>query len=438
MPVYYAVPLITYLLAGTPFVFSSCYLYSINRKPQALLVLIILLCLPTGYDIMNSIPRGFVTGIFFTTPFILSIHKPTKPGYILLNTFCAYLAYLVNQNSLLVSLPLLFYLFLHNYRSRSYYFCTAGGFLLGFPVDYFLNHFYTVHPEYVQHDFKNEFSFHYFKEAILHLNQRFGHITFFVEEQAFILLLCFLVVALLLFRKNKKAFYAFLLFLMIILVSLFSSKIADGAPWAFYDYSRMYLGIPVVLFLFLSCMEWSANLTFGLVLLPLLFVPFKEINLEKSILSEADRNKWVFMHLSSLENTKELLRNYKSLCRKNKVNDFVIVGEVFCKEELTYGGPALDPNYPKTLMSNGERRSWRIMEEEKRAPARFLIFSDDYNFHKHGFDSLYHFKIVPIDGFGCYLIEENELSLPDFLDAINSPINGKSKDSIQKSKDLRR
>lgn len=427
MPVYYVVPIITYILAFIPFLFSACFLYSKNKKPQALLVLIILLCLPTGYDIMVSIPRGFVTGIFFTTPFILSIYDPKRPAYIVLSTFCAFLAFLLNPNSLLVSIPVLFYVFLHNYRSSIYYFYTAGSLVPGLVINYALNHFYTVHPEYVIHDFKNEFSFSLFIDAVTHVNQRFAHITFFAHEQSFILVLIFLITGIFLYRKNKKAFYCFLLFLSFILASLFSSKIADGVTWTFYSFSRMYLGIPVILFLFLSSLEWSERSLFALALVPLIYVPIKESVLEKTITQETDSRKWFLIQLSSLESIKDLVRNYKSICRKNGVNDLVVIGEVFCKEEIVYGGPALDPNYPRTLMSNGERRAWRIAEEEKRRPSRFLVFVDDFDFHKRGFDSVYHFKIVPIDGFGCYLIEENTLSLPDFLDAVDYPLNGKSK-----------
>lgn len=427
MPVYYAVPLITYLLAFTPFLFSAWFLYRKNKKPQALLVLITLLCLPSGYDIMVSIPRGFVTGIFFTTPFILSLHDPKRLSYIALNSFCAYLGYLVNPNSLLVSLPVLFYIFLHNYRSRSYYFYTIGSLLPGLVLDYAVNRFYKLHPDYVLHDFKNEFSFDLFKDALTHLNERFVHISFFVHGHAFILILVLLITGLLLYRGNKKAFYSFLLFLAFILVSFFSSKIANGITWVFYSFSRMYLGIPIVLFLFLSLLEWSERTAFIIALLPLLYVPVKESVLKKTIEKESDPKKWLLIHLNSLETTQELLRNYKAICGKNKVSDLVVIGEVFCKEELAYCGPALDPDYPSTFLSNGERRAWRIAEEEQRKPERFVIFSDDYNFHTHGFDSLYHFKISIIDGYGCYLIEENTRSIPDFLEAVHFPVNGKYK-----------
>ena len=99
LPVYYAVPIATHLIFLIPFLFTAIYLFLKQRKEQALLVLAILLCMPTGYDIMNSIPRGFVTGMFFTSLFVVSLLNTKNYKFILINTFMAYVGYLVNQNS---------------------------------------------------------------------------------------------------------------------------------------------------------------------------------------------------------------------------------------------------------------------------------------------------------------------------------------------------
>ena len=125
--VYYAVPIATHLIFLTPFLFTTFYLFKKQKKEQAILVLAILLCLPVGFDIMTSIPRGFVTGLFFTSLFVVSLLNPKNYRFILINTFLAYVGYLVSQNSVIVSAPFLFYLFLINYKDKKYYIYSVIG-----------------------------------------------------------------------------------------------------------------------------------------------------------------------------------------------------------------------------------------------------------------------------------------------------------------------
>lgn len=425
MPVYYAVPLVTHLLFLTPFLFTAGYLFLVDKKIQSIIVLTILLLLPSGYDILNALPRGFVTGIFFTSPFILGIHKPGHAKLILLNTFCACVAYLVNQNSLLVSVPFLFYIFLHNYKSKKYYLFSAIAILAALPLHYFLDHFYTLHPEYIQHSLENHFSGYFFIEAIKSLDKRFAHITFFEDGKCIYVLFVLFLAGFLFLKKDRKVFYAYLLFLMFILASFFSSKIADGVAWPFYSYSRMYLGIPVILYLFLSLIQgYSTKLLYFLVPTVLLFTSYKELNLKKNIAIHTNEKRWFFIHLSSLKNTRELVNHYNNLCKKHDVKNFVVAKDIWAREELAYGGQALLNDFPNTLMTVGERRTWRIAEERKKVHDRFIMLSTDYDFDEKGFDSLFHFKITRLDYYGCFLIENNKKTLPGFLDATGSPING--------------
>ena len=92
VPIYYAVPVATHILFLFPFLFSAFYLFKKHYKTQAIFTLAILLCMPVGYDIMTAIPRGFVTGLFFTSFFIISILNPTNYKWIAINTFLSGLA----------------------------------------------------------------------------------------------------------------------------------------------------------------------------------------------------------------------------------------------------------------------------------------------------------------------------------------------------------
>ena len=425
MPIYYAVPIATHILFLTPFLFTASYLFLKRQKPFAILVLAILLCMPTGYDILNSIPRGFITGVFFSVFFIVSIINPKNYTFILINTAFAYIGYLVNQNSVLVSAPFIVYLFLENYKNKHYYLFSTIGLLLALPIGYLLNHFYKVNPDYVFYPTNNYFSFEFFKDAISHLDQRLAHVGFFVEETCSILLVVFIATGILLFRKNKQAFLAFLVFIAVMMVSFFSSKVSDGIVWPFYSYSRMYLGIPIVIYSLL----FTTKLNFQrwimpVVLITLFFTIIKGVNFKNSIDYHTQESKWGHVHLSSLERIVTTLNTYKRFSEEQHTNLFVIVNSVWMDDEINYAGPALINDFPNTFKPSFERRTWRIKEEQKNVQERFLMYSADTNYDEYIKTNYKDIDITKLDDYGLFLIKNNTRTTVEFVKYIKASTEG--------------
>lgn len=425
VPIYYAVPIATHLIFLTPFLFTALYLFFKKQKAIAIIVLSVLLCMPTGYDIMNSIPRGFVTGVFFTTLFIVNVLNPKNLVFILLNTCLAYIGYLVNQNSVLVSAPFLCYLFLENYKDKKYYLYSAIGLLLAMPVAYGLNHFYKLNPDYVFYPANNYFSFEFFKDAITHLDKRFAHIGFFIEETSILVLMAFLGLGFLLYKRNKKAFVSFLIFICVIIVSFFSSKVYDGIVWPFYSYSRMYLGIPIAICLFL----WLAKLNYSKLVLPVILVTLsfsiiKEINFKKNMAYHTQEKFWGHVHLNTLEDLQNTLKTYKRFCDENKVDLFVIINSVWKDDEINYAGPALYDNFPNTFKPSFERRTWRIKEEQQNIEERFIIYVADYNYDTFIKENYKDIDINRLDDYGLFLIKNNKRTTVDFVKHIKATTEG--------------
>ena len=425
LPVYHAVPLATHLIFLTPFLFTAFYLFFKRKKERSLFVLSILLCMPVGYDIMNSIPRGFITGMFFSSLFVVSLHNLKNYRFILINTFLAYTGYLVNQNSILVSAPFLFYLFLENYKDKKYYLYTITGVLLAVPIDYGLNHFYKVHPNYILYSFSNEYSFTYFKNAILNLGQRFAHISFFVEENSILILLVFALIGVLFYKRDLKLFYSYLLFLFIIFCSFFSSKISDGIVWPFFSYSRMYLGIPILIYL------WTTKLNLDFkkimaVLIPitLLFTVYKEFYFKKTIAYHRQEKMWGHVHLNTLSEILQTLNTYKEFCKEQAVNDFVMVNPVWHDDEINYAGPAVYDDFPNTFKPSFERRTWRIFEESKNVHQKFIVLTADYNFDTYVKENYKDIDIVRLDDYGLFLIKNNKRTTVDFIKHIHAVTDG--------------
>ena len=425
VPVYYAVPIATHLIFLLPFLLPAFYLYSKQKKAQAILVLAVLLCLPVGFDIMTSIPRGFVTGLFFTSLFIVSLDNTKNYKFILINTFLAYVGYLVSQNSIIVSIPILFYLFLINYKDKKYYIYSIVGIVLALPVDYALNHFYKVNSNYILYGFTNEYSFDYFKDAILNLGKRFAHIGFFIEETSVIVLLTFISLGILLFKKNKKLFLSFSLFVVIVLVSFSSSKVNDGIVWPFYSYSRMYLGFPIIIFLMIVNLDIDFKKVITLIIpIVLVFTVFKEVSFKTTLAYHVQEKMWGHVHLNTLKEIIEAVDITKRICIEQGVKDFVIVNSAWHDDEINYAGPAIYDDFPNTFKPSFERRTWRILEEKVNIHDKFVIYTGDYNFDKVIAEQYKDVDITRINDYGIFLIKNNRRPTVDFIKHINALTDG--------------
>lgn len=416
VPVYYALPIATHFLALFPFLFTACYLFFKGRKENALLVLAVLLCLPTGYDIMNSIPRGFVTGLFFSSFFILSIFQPKNTKYIVVNTCMAVVGYFVNPNSVVASVPLLFFIFLHNYRHRNYYLVTALSLLSALPAYIALDLFYRIHPDYVIVELKNNLTTKHVVNILSSLDKHFAHISFFAEEKSIGLLGVLALFAVWLYRRNKIGFYSLLALLGLVLFSFFTGKVMDGVLWPYYSFSRMFLGIPLYIAV-LSAAEWvrSKYVVTALVVLVLVYSAVKFSSFKKSVAYHTTiQSHWNGVHLIPLSDIMQLAEFFKKACEKNNTNRLLISNTFFACTFLNYGGPVIMKDFPLCEETSSERR-YAVREANKdKVFDRFVFVSIFYNFDKE-VEGKYGFKIKRLDDYGLFLIENNTMKNKDFI-----------------------
>ena len=186
---------------------------------------------------------------------------------VLINIVLATIGYFVNPNSVVVSAPFLVFAAWHHRQVRRII-LMAGTLLVTSVSLYFLfNHFYVLHPDYIQNPITLDISTGYFYDNIAHLDERFGHISLFVEQKSWSVLALIVVMGLVLWRHGGKGVAAFSVFLAVLLFSFCVEKTAGGAPWVYISYSRMYLGIPLFLALGLGMadlrrwMIWVASVT---------------------------------------------------------------------------------------------------------------------------------------------------------------------------------
>ena len=419
LPAYKALPLATHTLFLIPFLFTAFYLAFKKSPGHGMLVLAVPLCLPAGYDVLTGIPRGFITGIFFTAFMLPALHQPHKTWWWTLSVALAVLAYFVNANAVVVAAPLLLYLWLLNYRELKFYLYSALGLLTVIPGYFLLDYFYVKHPDYVVYNLVNEFGLKYFRENLQHLDEDFVHLSFFVEHQSVMLLLVLVGLGLYFYRVHRRIVYVLLGLLLLLLATFFASKVREGSNWPFYSYSRMYLGIPLLLGMM---MYWVAPLKkvylWLLVLVVCGFTVFKALGFKTKIAEYADRKHWVGVHLESVDSALELMRFYKSHCKTQHCDTLIIANRFWMNTFINYGGPAVDPDFPTTLETNSERR-YKVREALlPRVIPRFVYVSACFDFDQR-LPEVKGFKIRRLDDYGLHFVEDNHLTMAEFCKLVN-------------------
>lgn len=420
VPVYYAVPIATHFIFLTPVLFTSFYLFFKRKKIQALFVLAIVLCMSAEYDLMNSLPRGFVTGLFFTSFFVVNMLNPYNLKMFLFNVVFAMLGYFVNPNSILVSAPFLFFVFLHHYKSPRFYATTLPFALLLWPFHLFFNQFYLLHPEYIKHGLEYRLSTAFFWDNISEINLRFIHISFFFENTFLTVLLALGLLSYLLYRQNKNAAMAYLVFILVILFSFCSGKTLEGSTWAYMSFSRMYLGIPLFLCLFLSVINIkTTKLVTGLMMIPLLFSVYKVANLEKTLEPHYKNELWVGVRLIKFEEAIGAIKYFGDVSHKNNAPFLLISKDFWLNTFLAYGGPAIFKDYPLTQETKADKRYWVREGLKTKVFERFIVISEVFDLDKR-IPKSKKFDVQRLDDYGMLLIKNNTVTVDEFAGLMNA------------------
>jgi hypothetical protein len=379
IPPFKALPIISSLLSILPFILISLLVFLKKSKIIGLIILSIPLLLPIEYSLITSLPRGFVTGIFFSSFGVLCIFYPKSKGSFFFSAFFSILAFSINSNSILLSLPYLFYLFLQNVSNKHYYFYSNLGVLIGFLIHFSLNYFYLLNPSYNLHKLDLSFSF---KKLFLSFNKLdlfFNDVTPLFWSTGFLVLFMFILISFFLFRI-KKYFEAIIVFFIpiFIIFTLGINKVHDGVNSIFFSYSRMYLSIPLLLAVsisFFSKITKIKYIYFFFLIPPFCFFYNLSI-LQKRINSNVDRNK---NHVVSVVKTSLLINEctkLKNLCAKYRIQLIVISNLRDYYDSFNYGCPACLKTFPNTLRPIYERRTWRLIEDEHKIYKNILIIDD--------------------------------------------------------------
>lgn len=420
LKVYQAVPLATHIIFLFPFVFTAIYLYCKNKKANALITLAIMACMPAAYDILCALPRGFITGVFFSSFFIMSLLNPEKRSYLTLNLIMTVTGFVVNPNSLLISVPVQAFLFIHNFRRPWYYLSLAVALSWFVILSLIFDSFYNQHPEYIMYGLSYDFSLSYFLPNLrLLLSDSFLHINFFTDQHSLFLFLSVLIIMCLLWFKNKKALLAFSSIFPVLLCLCFSGKLTDGSTWPYYSYSRLFIGLPMVLYLFQALLPAdNTNIPKLIALTGIVFCSYKLTAFKNKTDFYTQHEKWTHLRMVKLEYALETIHFYKGVCRNHDANNILISSYFWLNTYISCGGPATDKDYPETQETYFEKR-YVVREKNANTITRtFLLLAYDADFDKHV--SGKGFETERLDDYGMFLIKNNTLTTNQFISVLEN------------------
>lgn len=415
LPAYQALPLATHLLFLFPILSTVLILYRNRHGWQAVLFLAFILSLNPSYFLLNAQPRGFVTGLFFCSFFLVSVYKPQHKTWLFVNTVLAVLAYFVNPNSFLYAAPVLVYLWYRNLSNKSYYYITAFALPSYFLFDFIFNAFYRAHPDYIKTGLSLGFSAKYFLENISQLDLRFAQLTPFTEGRSIFLILFFVYTLLLLLRQRRHGYaIAALTFLLILLLSFFLDKTLDGSTWVYLSYSRMYLAIPLVLAFMLSgTLVRKTEVPTIFAIAVLIYVALEWNSTPKKLERHFDEKNWNALSLVKTKDALNGINVYADKCKEHNCKFFLISHSFWMYTALAYGGKAVVDDFPDNMENYWDKRYWVREEFENKVLPEFMFLSSDFAIA----DKLKgkgDFEIESSDGYGLIKVLNNTMTMKDF------------------------
>lgn len=415
MPVYYALPLATHILFVVPIIATVFIFLHYKKGWQAVIFMSLILAMNPSYFLLNTQPRGFVTGLFFCSFLLVSVFEPQRYGWLATNMLLAALAFFVNPNSILYSIPLALFVLLKTYQNKSIYIVALAALPTFWLFDNWFNGFYRTHPEYIKTGLSLGFSWKYFLENLHQLDSVFAQLSPFREGNSLFLILFFFYLLLLLLRQRKsQAIIAVLLFLLVLLVSFSLGKTLDGSTWAYLSYSRMYLAIPFVLAFMLSQTKLKKGAVPGIVAVVIIgWVIAGWTELDARLNKHFDDKNWNALGLIKTKDALNAMEVYAQKCKEHQQQFLLVSHSFWLNTGLAYGGKALLTWYPKTMENYWDKRYWVRQKYENRVLPEFMMISSDFAIAEK-LKGKGDFEIEDVDGYGLVLIKKNTMTLGDF------------------------
>lgn len=376
----YSLPVVTALLAIFPYIYISFLAKKRNESLLSLIALIIPIVMTVEYDIITSMPRGWVTGIFVASIGLYSCFFPlSKWGWVTFGLVTV-LGLWLNPNCGFITVFTGWVLLKYNYKKPAFYLLMSMGAAIPFYGWYRALHFYEINPGYNLHGSPSlDFSIRLLVGHFNNLDNFFRHISPVHQVFGWIFFLGTLSLIIIMYIKGKKNEAVIYLVLFIcFLLTLGIEKTNDGHTALFLSGARFYLAFPILLVFiindFLSCFRLNLQRVLSIIAV-IAFAGFanKLIRLEQRYpdLKSVGKKHWV--SVDEVTNIRDNCDRLHHFSRQYKVS--LIVFEETADQLLNYGCPCFQNDFPLTIFPWYERRTWRLMEETNRIHSNIMFFN---------------------------------------------------------------
>ena len=413
-----ALAITTSWMAFFPFLLLSMLSYRRKRFLAAIVILSIPLLLPIRYAMLTSLPRGFVSGIFVASFGLIALYYERSRMALAVFGFCSVLGFSVNPNSVILTLPVLVFLFLRGYDRGVFYASVGLGALLATIIHLGVAYWYLKHPYYALHGFDLYYSPSLILPRFQDMDMYFNDVTPVFWKTGFLSLVVFVIGAMYAAWKREFSLAVFLAVIPVLVLLTFGlNKVHDASDSIFFSYSRMYLALPVLFAVWASFLpdRLSRNIIL-LMLVPFAFTLQKITLFRSTVDTELKRVHHIPVRVERMKTIETECANLARLCDEYSI-DLIIVSNHYSYDFLTYGCPALHSDLPNTLRPVYERRTWRLIEDAEKVYGRILVIDDNRKL-----DLEFPF-VSQLPGHGYfYLIEDNDVATITLLDLMEMEV----------------
>ena len=384
IPYHYTFPIVSSILALFPFIFFATILYKKSYYIESFVFLIIPLTMPVEYNILTSITRGFVSGLFFTGFLIYPLLYPTKKISYFMSGICIALGYIFNPNSLVFSIPIGMFLLLNNFKTPLFYIINILCAALILYLQFLSQQFYVNHPDYnVCGMWSLKYSFNLLLDDIKHLDTIFTYLNPIIWNWGWLSLIILLIAGIYLLKNNRQYGISIITGIIFIIFTLGINKVNDGINIIFFSIPRMFLGIPLFLSLgFFYCkifLPVTDNFwKHSLILIGVIFF-FIKISISPLIIKEHTSHEISSCILEKkISALCEECDNISSISNSYDIELIIFLPDwkynVPYMEFYNYGCPLIEKNFKKTLLRVYEKRTWVYLEEKKSIRKNILLY----------------------------------------------------------------
>jgi hypothetical protein len=367
IPVYMALPCVTTTLSLIPFIALAVYFRKSHNYFWACLSLAMPVILPIEFNFFTTISRGIAQPNLFIPLLLLPLFRSPKANYVTILYISAAICFIANQSSAIIIVPFFFFIYASQYKSLAFYIKSLW--IIPFFLLYFMGkYYYIIHPEKVLLPLSGlNPSIHTLLTNLKNISL-FNNLFPLIASWGYLntILLTFLLLVALFKKLHKEAiFIATGLAFLIFTFSVPKVHVIYEGAGIFYNSSRFYLFVPILLILSLFFVfknsKYHSLFIYPLLLLSVINFTVKNLNLKQVV--ERTISETVFPVAENRELIKRVNR-LKEIAEQFKVEFIVHHGTDwnYVFDSYTFNPLTQNRNQnTKPILSvniSGDRRTW--------------------------------------------------------------------------------